>query len=90
MRDVRDFTVNLLLRIWKRLVGKYHLPVLLIRPAERLAALKKQADIYLINRENVQWLITESGIPFDLELISSGIRRWSVDFMEMVMSEILL
>ena len=37
--------------------------------AERLAALKKQADIYLINRENVQWMITESGIPFDFDMV---------------------
>ena len=36
---------------------------------ERLAALKKQADIYLINRENVQWLISESGIPFDFDMV---------------------
>ena len=36
---------------------------------ERLAALRKQADIYLINRENVQWLITESGIPFDFDMV---------------------
>ena len=37
--------------------------------AERLAALKKQADIYLINRENVQWLISESGMPFDFDMV---------------------
>ena len=37
--------------------------------AERLAALRKQADIYLINRENVQWLISESGIPFDFDMV---------------------
>ena len=37
--------------------------------AERLAALKKQADICLINRENVQWLISESGIPFDFDMV---------------------
>ena len=37
--------------------------------AERLAALKKPADIYLINRENVQWLISESGIPFDFDMV---------------------
>ena len=36
---------------------------------ERLSALKKQADIYLINRENVQWLISESGIPFDFDMV---------------------
>ena len=37
--------------------------------SERLAALKKQADIYIINRENVQWLICESGIPFDFDMV---------------------
>lgn len=37
--------------------------------AERLAALRKQADIYIINRENVQWLIMESGVPFDYDMI---------------------
>lgn len=37
--------------------------------AERTAALKRQADIYLINRENVQWLIEDSGIPFDFDMI---------------------
>ena len=37
--------------------------------AERLAALKRKADIYLINRENVQWLITESGILFDFDMV---------------------
>lgn len=36
---------------------------------ERLAALKRQADIYIINRENVQWLISESGIPFNYDMV---------------------
>ncbi len=36
---------------------------------ERLAALRKKADIYVINRENVQWLVTESGIPFDFDMV---------------------
>ena len=36
--------------------------------SERLAALKAQADIYIINRENVQWLIEKSGIPFDFDM----------------------
>lgn len=36
---------------------------------ERLAALRKKADIYLINRENVQWLISESGIPFGFDMV---------------------
>ena len=37
--------------------------------AERLAALKKPADIYIINRENVQWLVEKSGIPFDYDTV---------------------
>lgn len=37
--------------------------------AERMAALQRQADIYIINRENVQWLITESGILFDYDMV---------------------
>lgn len=36
---------------------------------ERLAALKRQADIYIINRENVQWLVEESGVPFDFDMV---------------------
>ena len=53
---------------WDHLEGlKYSVAV--GTAAERLAALKKQADIYLINRENVQWLITESGIPFDFDMV---------------------
>lgn len=37
--------------------------------SERLDALKAQADIYIINRENVQWLIEKSGIPFDFDMV---------------------
>ena len=37
--------------------------------AERLSALRRQADIYLINRENVQWLVSESGITFDFDMV---------------------
>jgi SNF2 family DNA or RNA helicase len=36
---------------------------------ERLAALKARADIYIINRENVQWLIEQSGLPFDFDTV---------------------
>ena len=36
---------------------------------ERKAALWKRADIYIINRENVQWLIEESGLPFDYDMV---------------------
>lgn len=37
--------------------------------SERMSALKAQADIYIINRENVQWLIEKSGIPFDFDMV---------------------
>ncbi len=36
---------------------------------ERLTALRKQADIYIINRENIQWMIEESGIRFNYDMI---------------------
>lgn len=37
--------------------------------AERKAALRKQADIYIINRENVQWLVEDSGSSFDYDMV---------------------
>lgn len=36
---------------------------------ERKRALWTNADIYIINRENIQWLIDESGIPFDFDTL---------------------
>ena len=36
---------------------------------ERKAALMRPADIYIINRENVQWLIESSGMPFDFDMV---------------------
>ena len=36
---------------------------------ERIAAFRIPADIYIINRENIQWLIEESGIPFDFDMV---------------------
>ena len=36
---------------------------------ERKAALLRKADIYIINRENVQWLVEESGISFDYDML---------------------
>lgn len=36
---------------------------------ERKKALQEQADIYLINRENVEWLVEKSGVPFDFDFI---------------------
>ena len=37
--------------------------------AQRKAALLRPADVYIINRENVQWLVEESGIPFDFDMV---------------------
>lgn len=36
---------------------------------ERNAALSKKADIYIINRENVDWLINKSGYDFDFDMV---------------------
>ena len=36
---------------------------------ERKAAFNRRADIYIINRENVQWLVEDSGLPFDFDTI---------------------
>ena len=48
---------------------------------ERLAAVRKQADIYLVNRENLQWLIEKSGMPFDYDMVVidelSSFKSWS-------------
>lgn len=35
---------------------------------ERISALCAPADIYIINRENIQWLVEESGLPFDFDM----------------------
>ena len=37
--------------------------------AERRSAFRQEADLYYINRENVQWLIEESGVPFDFDMV---------------------
>lgn len=36
---------------------------------ERMDSLKKQATVYIINRENVDWLVNKSGIPFDFDMV---------------------
>lgn len=37
--------------------------------AERRRALLAEADIYIINRENVTWLVEKSGLPFDYDMV---------------------
>lgn len=36
---------------------------------ERRLALMQNVDVYLINRENVDWLVTKSGLPFDYDMV---------------------
>ena len=36
---------------------------------ERRAALMRKADVYVINRENIEWLVERSGFPFDFEMV---------------------
>ena len=36
---------------------------------ERLSALNEQTDIYIINRENVDWLVNKSGYKFDFDMV---------------------
>ena len=43
--------------------------VVLGTPKQRREALWKKADLYLINRENLDWLITKSGFDFDFDMV---------------------
>lgn len=36
---------------------------------ERTSALKENADIYIINRENIPWLVEKSKLPFDFDMV---------------------
>ena len=53
---------------WDHLKGLTYSLVLGNRE-QRLAALRQKADLYIINRENVQWLIENSGMPFDFDMV---------------------
>ena len=53
---------------WEHLTGLTY-SVAIGTEAERIAALRRPAHLYLINRENVDWLITKSGIPFDFDMV---------------------
>lgn len=48
--------------------------------AARLKALRRRADIYVINRENIQWLVEKSGHPFDFDMLVvdelSSFKNW--------------
>lgn len=53
---------------WEHLKGLTY-SVAIGTEAERIAALKRPAHLYLINRENVDWLITKSHLPFDYDMV---------------------
>lgn len=36
---------------------------------ERTSALKENVDIYVINRENIPWLVEKSKLPFDFDMV---------------------
>lgn len=37
--------------------------------SQRLSALSKKADIYIVNRENIDWLVNKSGYKFDFDMV---------------------
>ena len=47
---------------------------------ERIDALRKRVNIHIINRENLEWLIDKSGMPFDYDLVVldelSSFKNW--------------
>lgn len=53
---------------WDHLYGLSY-SVAIGNEAQRKAALLQRAQVYLINRENVDWLINDSGIPFDYDMV---------------------
>ncbi|WP_166162494.1 SNF2-related protein [Jeotgalibaca arthritidis] len=53
---------------WDHLKGLTY-SVVLGTPSQRIAALQKNANIYLINRENLDWLINKSGFAFDFDMV---------------------
>lgn len=53
---------------WEHLKG-LDFQVAIGTEAERITALKRPASIYLINRENVDWLVNKSNLPFDYDMV---------------------
>ncbi len=66
--------------VWKQEAQKWdhlkHLKVSIVwgTPAERIAALRVKADVYLINRENLVWLVNlfQSKFPFKVVIIDES------------------
>lgn len=56
------------IRKWEHLKGLTY-SVAIGTAAERIKALKEKADITIINRENVEWLIAKSGVRFNYDMV---------------------
>ncbi len=56
------------IRKWDHLKGLTY-SVAVGTEQERTTALMRNTDIYIINRENVDWLVTKSKIPFDFDML---------------------
>ena len=77
--EVRKVLVIAPLRVamqtWPGEIGKWdHLKGLTYSVAvgsekERLQAFRKKADVYITNRESVEWLVERSGVPFDFDMV---------------------
>lgn len=67
LRVARD-TWPLEIEKWNHLDGLTY-SVAVGTEGERISALTKPADVYLINRENVDWLINKSGHSFDFDMV---------------------
>ena len=73
--------------VWKNEVKKWeHLQHLTVSCAigsvkDRKEALINEADIYVINRENISWLIESSELPFDYDMVIvdelSSFKNWN-------------
>lgn len=64
---------------WEHLKGLCY-SIVVGTVAQRKKALQKDADVYIINRENVPWLIEQSGMPFDYDMVVidelSSFKNW--------------
>lgn len=67
LRVARD-TWPVELKKWEHLQGLTY-SLVMGSEEDRIAALKKKAHIYLINRENVSWLIEQSKQKFDFDMV---------------------
>lgn len=67
LRVARD-TWSQEIKKWEHL-RKLKYSVVIGTETERRAALRAKADIYLINRENVDWLVSKSGYAFDFDMV---------------------